>query len=121
MTSESNIAVGDDAAGNAVEANDFLKEQLCDVGGVSGFRASYKMGHLAESVDDHQDGVELAPRAWQTQDEVQADFLPGGGGNRKRKVASRVLLGKFSDSACGTTTNHTADVPTEVWPVVACF
>ena len=46
LAGEANVAIGDDAAGNPVEANNFLKEQLSGVGGVGGLEQAIKCAIL---------------------------------------------------------------------------
>ena len=50
---ETHIAVGDDAAGNAVETYHFVEEELGSVWHIRSLGASDKVRHLAKKVDDH--------------------------------------------------------------------
>ena len=54
---EADVTIGDDTSGNAVETDHLIEEQPSHVGGIRDPRARDEMGHLDETIDDHQDGV----------------------------------------------------------------
>ena len=54
---EKDVTIRDDTSGNAVETDHVIEEQPGRVGGIRGPQARDEMGHLAETIDDHQDGV----------------------------------------------------------------
>ena len=70
------------------------------------------MHHFAESVDNDQNGVQLAPCPGQTQDEIEADFLPRRLGYGKGQVLTGILLGQFADRAGGAAADHPPNVTT---------
>ena len=67
---ETHIAVGNDAAGNAVETYHFVEEEPGSVGRIRSLGASDEVRHLAKTVDDHENRIMLPPSARKAQDEI---------------------------------------------------
>ena len=60
VASETNIAVGDDVLWDPMKSDHLVEEQTGGVGGIRGFRARNKMGHLAKTIDDHKEDIQLS-------------------------------------------------------------
>ena len=73
---ETNVAVRDDAPGDAMEANNFVEEKASGVGGIRRLLASNEVCHFTETVYHHQDSVHVPPGTGQTENKIDTDLLP---------------------------------------------
>ena len=60
VAGEANIAVGDDASWDSMKSDHLIEEQAGGVGGIRGFRTGDEMRHLAKTIDDHKDCIQLS-------------------------------------------------------------
>ena len=58
---EMDVAVGDDALWDAMEANNFVEEKASGVGGILRLRAGNEVCHFAETVYHQEDSVHVPP------------------------------------------------------------
>src|SRR5271170_570911 len=84
MRREDRSTVGDKRFRDAVQANDVIKKQACELGRIGGFETRNKVTHFREAVDENKEGI-VTFRGWEVGDEIARDRLPRTGGCGQRR------------------------------------
>src|SRR5277367_3342273 len=94
MRCEDRSTVGDKRFRDAVQANDVIEKQACELGRTGGFETRNKVTHLREAVDENKEGI-VTIRGWEVGDEIARDRLPrtGGCGQRRELTMLKVTWG----------------------------
>src|SRR5277367_930724 len=94
MRREDRSTVGDNRFRDAVQANDVIEKQACELGRIGGFETRNKVTHFCEAVDENKEGI-VTIRGRKICNKIARDRLPGarGCGQRRELTMLKVTWG----------------------------